>query len=87
MVVQIYTSNFCGYCILAKKLLTKKSVSFLETNITINPDKRPEMIERSGGRSSVPQIFISDIHIGGYDEISHLEKNGQLDIIIMKNKY
>ena len=44
------------------------------------------MLERSGGRSSVPQIFISNIHIGGYDEISHLERNGQLDDMLTENK-
>ena len=86
MIIEIYTSNFCGYCGLAKKLLTTKNIPFLETNLTNQPSKRSEMIERSGGRSSVPQIFISNIHIGGYDEISHLERNGQLDDMLTENK-
>ena len=87
MVLEIYTANFCGYCILAKKLLNKKKVLFSETNLTMEPKKRIEMVERSGGSSSVPQIFISNIHIGGYDELYQLEKIGRLDIILMENKY
>ena len=86
MVIEIYTTNFCGYCTLAKKLLCKKNIPFFETNLTIKPNKRSEMIERSSGRNSVHQIFISNIHIGGYDEISHLERNGRLDVILKENK-
>lgn len=86
MIIEIYTSNFCGYCSLAKRLLRKKNVSFLETNLTASPNKKSEMIKRSSGRSSVPQIFISNIHIGGYDEISLLEKSGRLDIILKEGK-
>ena len=86
MVIQIYTSNFCGYCALAKKLLTKKNIPFSEINVNLKPNTRNEMIERSGGRKSVPQIFISKLHIGGYDEISQLEKSGQLDIILEESK-
>jgi glutaredoxin 3 len=86
MAIQIYTANFCGYCILAMKMLTKKQLPFVETNLTVEPDKRSEMIERSNGRSSVPQIFISNMHVGGYDEISQLEKSGRLDAILRKIK-
>ena len=86
MEIQIYTANFCGYCTLTKKLLTKKNVSFTETNLTVEPDKRSEMVERSNGRSSVPQIFISNMHVGGYDEISQLEKSGRLDDILRENE-
>ena len=84
MVIQIYTTNFCGYCRLAIKLLIKKNLSFLETNLTTEPNKKSQMLSRSGGRSSVPQIFISNLHIGGYDDIWRLEKNGQLDVILKK---
>ena len=86
MEIQIYTANFCGYCILAKKLLTKKNVLFTETNLTLEPEKRSEMVERSNGSSSVPQIFISNMHVGGYYEISQLEKNGRLDVILRESK-
>ena len=86
MAIQIYTANFCGYCTLAKKMLTEKNVPFVETNLTLEPTKRSEMIERSNGRSSVPQIFISNMHVGGYDEISQLEKSGRLDAILKESK-
>ena len=86
MAIQIYTANFCGYCTLAKKMLTEKNVPFVETNLTLEPTKRSEMIERSSGRSSVPQIFISNMHVGGYDEISQLEKSGRLDAILKESK-
>ena len=67
-------------------MLTKKNVPFVETNLTLEPIKRSEMIERSNGRSSVPQIFISNMHVGGYDEISQLEKSGRLDAILRESK-
>jgi len=67
-------------------MLTKKNVPFLETNLTLEPIKRSEMIERSNGLSSVPQIFISNMHVGGYDEISQLEKSGRLDSILKESK-
>jgi glutaredoxin 3 len=86
MAIQIYTANFCGYCTLAKKMLTKKKIPFVETNLTLEPTKRSEMIKRSNGRSSVPQIFISNMHVGGYDEISQLEKSGRLDAILRESK-
>jgi glutaredoxin 3 len=86
MIIEIYTTNFCGYCILAKKLLNRINVPFSETNVTLKPKKRIEMVERSGGSHSVPQIFISDIDIGGYQELYQLEKIGRLDTILMKSK-
>ena len=86
MAIQIYTANFCGYCTLAKKMLTKKNMPFWETNLTLEPTKRSEMIKRSNGRSSVPQIFISNMYVGGYDEISQLEKSGRLDAILRESK-
>ena len=52
----------------------------------MEPDKRSQMVERSSGRSSVPQIFISNMHVGGYDEISQLEKSGRLDVILRESK-
>lgn len=87
MVVEIYTSSFCGYCILAKKILTQKNISFVETNLTFEPNKRTQMNKRCPGKTSVPQIFISDIHIGGYDELYILEINGKLDSLISESKW
>ena len=86
MIIEIYTLNFCGYCTLAKKLLVKKKLPFYETNLTVKPNKRSEMITRSGGKSSVPQIFISNLHVGGYNEFYQLERSGKLDILLMQSK-
>lgn len=80
--VEIYTSPLCGFCHAAKRLLTNKGVAFEETNVMINPGKRTEMLQRSGGRSSVPQIFIDGRHIGGFDDLSELEYDDKLDAML-----
>ena len=77
--IEIYTSPLCGFCHAAKRLLTKKGVEFEETNLITNPGKRGEMMDRAGGRTSVPQIFINGEHVGGSDELHELEFDGKLD--------
>ncbi len=77
--VEIYTSPLCGYCHAAKRLLTKKGVEFTEINVLANPGRKPEMIERAGGRRTVPQIFIGGTHVGGCDDLFDLEDDGKLD--------
>ncbi len=77
--VEIYTAPFCGYCSAAKRLLTKKGVAFDETNIGSQRDKRREMMARAGGLTSVPQIFINGVHIGGSDELHELDFDDELD--------
>ncbi len=77
--VTIYTSPMCPYCWRALSLLKKKKVSFKEINVGMNAKLRAEMIQRSGGVTSVPQIFIGDIHIGGCDDMMALERRGKLD--------
>ena len=84
MAVEIYTTNFCGYCLLAKRILKRKNISFVEINLDIEMEKRIEMNKRSQGRTTVPQIFFSDLHIGGHKELSVLEKTGGLDAILAK---
>lgn len=76
--VEIYTTAFCGYCTRAKMLLDKKGVSYTEYRIDDSADKRTEMLERSQ-RTSVPQIFINDQHIGGFDDLSELDMDDELD--------
>ena len=76
--VTIYTRQFCGYCHAAKSLLDSKNVAFEEIDATFSPELRKEMAERSG-RSTYPQVFIGDRHVGGYDDLSALERNGELD--------
>ena len=77
--VELYTSNYCGYCVRAKALLERKGVSFIEYHIDEQPERVPEMVERAEGARSVPQIFIADRHIGGCDELYQLERRGVLD--------
>lgn len=80
--VEIYTSPTCGYCHAAKRLLTAKGVSFIETNVIAQPGKRPEMVQRAGGARTVPQIFIDGAHIGGCDELYALDDAGRLDALL-----
>jgi len=82
--VEIYTKFTCGFCFRAKALLEKKNVSFEETDISMDGSKREEMIQRSGGRMTVPQIFIDDRHIGGSDDLAALEQSGELDALLAR---
>jgi glutaredoxin 3 len=77
--VVIYTRPFCGYCARAMSLLNQKGAPFTEIEAGMDPDKRREMVERSGGRTTFPQIFIAGRHIGGCDEMLALDRAGQLD--------
>ncbi|WP_417615057.1 glutaredoxin 3 [Parasphingorhabdus sp.] len=80
--VEIYTKFTCGYCFRAKALLENKNVSFKETDISMGGKDREEMIQRSGGRMTVPQIFIDDRHIGGSDDLAALDQSGELDALL-----
>ena len=80
--VEIYTSTFCGFCVAAKRLLTKKGVEFTEYNVGNDPAKRQEMMARANGGHTVPQIFIGDTHVGGGDDIFALEGDGKLDAML-----
>jgi glutaredoxin 3 len=77
--VEIYTTMFCGYCMQAKRLLDQKGVSYREVDVSFEPGAREEMMQRAGGRTSVPQIFIAGQHIGGCDDLFELERRGELD--------
>lgn len=77
--VEIYTSPLCGFCHAAKRLLSQKSVSFTEIDVTRQPEKRQEMMQRANGRHTVPQIFIDGTHVGGCDDLYALERAGKLD--------
>lgn len=77
--VEIYTSPLCGFCHAAKRMLNDKGISFAEYDVGRNPDKRQEMLGRANGRHTVPQIFIGDNHVGGYDDMATLERSGKLD--------
>ena len=75
----VYSSPFCPYCFMAKRLLKDKGAAFEEIDVMMHPKRRAEMVQRSGGRTSVPQIFISDTHIGGCDDLMALDGAGKLD--------
>ena len=80
--VTIYTRNGCGYCTAAKSLLSKKGVTFTEHNASIEPAARQEMLARSNGRTTFPQIFIGEAHVGGCDDLYALENQGRLDTLL-----
>lgn len=83
--VEIYTWQTCPYCIRAKLLLWWKGVKFNEYKIDGDPAARAKMAERSGGKRSVPQIFINNQHVGGCDEIYKLDSQGQLDQLLAQS--
>jgi glutaredoxin 3 len=78
----VYSTPFCGYCGAAKRLLTNKGAEFKEIDVMFDPEEKRDMIERSGGRRTVPQIFIDGQHIGGFDELSALDASGKLDELL-----
>ncbi|MFV1874202.1 glutaredoxin 3 [Nioella sp.] len=80
--VEIYTSPFCGYCHAAKRLLADKGISFSEYDVARAPDKRQEMLSRANGRHTVPQIFVGETHVGGYDDMAALDRAGKLDSLL-----
>ncbi|MAU41322.1 MAG: glutaredoxin 3 [Kordiimonas sp.] len=82
--ITIYTKPLCPFCSRAKNLLSAKGAPFTEIDITTAPDQRPVMIERAGGRSTVPQIFIDQRHVGGCDDLFALEEQGELNTLLTK---
>lgn len=79
--VQIYSTGWCPYCHAARALLEDKGVAYEEIDVTA-PDERMAMIQRAHGRRTVPQIFVGDVHVGGYQELAALERQGRLDPLL-----
>jgi glutaredoxin 3 len=77
--VVIYTASFCPYCHLAKELLRTKGATYEEIDVTGKADLRNQMAAKAGGRSTVPQIWIGETHVGGCDDLHELERAGKLD--------
>lgn len=77
--VIIYTGLMCSYCERSKALLKEKNVDFEEINVGREPERREEMVEKSNGGRTVPQIFINGVHVGGCDDLFALERAGKLD--------
>ena len=78
----IYTRQGCGYCARAKQLLDRKAVAYEEKDASHAPALRQEMVQRSGGGATFPQIFIGDRHVGGCDDLYALERAGRLDPLL-----
>ena len=76
--IQIYTTMTCPYCYRAKKLLSQHGADFTEIDVMVDQDRRREMIERAGGRRTVPQIFIGGTHVGGCEDLYALDAAGKL---------
>lgn len=83
--VTVYSKGYCPYCHAAKALLDKKGVAYVEHDVTSDTQKRDEMLARSNGGRTVPQIFIADQHIGGFDDLNALEQRGELDALLTPN--
>ena len=79
--VTIYATQFCPYCMRAERLLQSKGVAFEKIRVDLEPQRRVEMMERTK-RRTVPQIYIGDHHVGGYDDLAALERAGRLDALL-----
>jgi glutaredoxin 3 len=80
--VTIYSTNVCPYCVKAKILLDKKKANYTEINVEGDDELREKMIQKAGGRRTVPQIFIGDYHVGGCDDLYALDAKGDLDNLL-----
>lgn len=80
--IEIYTKTFCSYCWRAKHLLESKGVKFQEISVDWGGAEKQQMIQRTNGRTTVPQIFVGEIYIGGCDELLALEREGKLDALV-----
>jgi glutaredoxin 3 len=83
--IEIYTTPVCPFCVRAKKFLKEKGYTdFIEIDVSVSDYKKNAMITRAGGRKTVPQIFINDIHIGGYEDLILMDRAGTLETILNK---
>ena len=81
--IEIYTTSYCGYCQSAKALLTRKGLTFSEIDVTGDQEGRSQMVQRSNGRMTVPQIFVGATHVGGYDDLYALDRAGRFDPLLV----
>lgn len=79
----VYSTSICPYCTLAKNLLERKGLNYTEIDVS-NPQDRLALVEKTGGLKTVPQIFINGIHVGGYDNLSSLDKSGELEALLVE---
>ncbi len=77
--IEVYSGNYCPYCVRAKSLLKQRQLKFVEYDVQEEPEKRVEMTKRAPGARTIPQIFINDRHVGGCDDLYALDRKGELD--------
>ena len=80
--VTVYMGPMCSYCDAAKRLLKRNNIPYNEINVALEEEKREEMLNKSNGKRTIPQIFFNELHIGGYEELRALEKKGELDNLV-----
>ncbi|MDQ6961315.1 MAG: glutaredoxin 3 [Mariprofundaceae bacterium] len=84
--IEIYSGSYCPYCVRAKQLLQQLKIEYTEYDVQSNPEQRQEMMTRSQGARSIPQIFIHDIHVGGCDELYALHRQGKLTALLQQQE-
>ena len=77
-VIQMYTTAICPYCVAAKNLLKSRDLEWEEIRVDTDPARRAEMLERSSGQRTVPQIFVNDVHVGGFQQLAEADRSGRL---------
>lgn len=77
--IELYSGGHCPYCLRAKSLLKQRDLAFVEYDVQAEPEKRDEMLKRSNGARTIPQIFINDRHVGGFDDLYALDRKGELE--------
>jgi glutaredoxin 3 len=80
--ITVYTSAMCGYCVAAKNFLKSRGLAWDEVRVDLDAAERERMVARSGGRITVPQIFVGDVHVGGYDDLMALNRAGKLEALL-----
>jgi glutaredoxin 3 len=78
----MYSTNWCGYCQRARNVFERKGVAVRDIKLDDEPDQRPVMLQRTGGQRTVPQIFIGELHVGGYDDLAALDRSGELNKLL-----
>ncbi|HVT36821.1 MAG TPA: glutaredoxin 3 [Nevskiaceae bacterium] len=82
--IRMYTTHFCPFCVMAKRLLTQKGVPYEEVAVDTDASRRDEMMQLTG-RRTVPQIFVGETHVGGFDDLAALDRAGKLDPLLKEN--
>jgi glutaredoxin 3 len=80
--VRVYTTRFCGYCVAAKRLLAAESIPYREIRVDDDHEARMRLVQASGGVRTVPQVFVGEVHVGGYDDLARMHRSGTLEPLL-----